>query len=60
MMPFGRQEEASVEVDALEDEMEEDEPRPAHRSRSTLVFAVEFPKSVGWKYQDVFLLRFFG
>ena len=47
MMPIysRRQEEASVEVDALEDEMEEDEPRPAHRSRSTLVFAVELARN---------------
>ena len=54
------QEEGSVEVDALEDEMEEDEPRPAHRSRSTLVFSVEVPKSVGWKYQDVWIFVFLG
>ena len=50
-----RQEEGSVEVDALEDEMEEDEPRPAHRSRSTL--PLNF-LSVG-KYQDVWM-RFLG
>ena len=36
------QEEGSVEVDALEDELEEDAPRPAHRSRSILVL-VELP-----------------
>ena len=38
------QEEGSVEVDALEDELEEDAPRPAHRSRSILVLVlVELP-----------------
>jgi len=41
-----QEEEGSVEVDALEDEMEEDEPRPAHRSRSLdLIKSHSYPSS---------------